>query len=145
MAVLLERSIRLPPSGEWFNKFINSKIAKTAFDDGDKISLTGMGFPLAEPYSRVVYPADESQLTEINVNAISFKGEIGKGVYADRVKLNGITWPGDMDGMSGSPMFVHFTENGQDAFALAGMLITAGGGTGQLMRIDVLSQLFKDA
>lgn len=144
MSVLLQRSIHLPPSGEWFNNFIHSDIAKPAYEEGNKIPLIGMGFPLAEPYSQVYYPNDESELTEINVKAISFKGEIGKGIYADRVKLNDITWPGNMDGMSGSPMFVHFTLNGKEAFALAGMLVTASGGSGQLIRIDVLSQLFKD-
>lgn len=141
--LLMHRAVRLPPTGNWFVKFLESEVAKPAYELGRGIPLIGIGFPHSDSYARVQYPEDEVSLTQISVQSVRFRGEVSPGVYPDRVKLNNIDWGGDMDGLSGSPVFIKYIAGDAEAFALAGIFVTAGGGGGQLIRIDILSELFK--
>ncbi|MFU0498508.1 hypothetical protein ACMZYR_24770, partial [Pseudomonas syringae pv. actinidiae] len=145
LRILRDRAVRLPPNGKWFVKFLESEIAKSAFELGRGIPLVGIGFPLSDPYARVQYAEDDASLPQINVQSVRFRGEVSAGAYPDRVKLNNIDWDGEMDGLSGSPVFITYVASGAEVFALAGIFVTAGGGSGQLIRIDVLSELFKES
>lgn len=141
--LLLRRAVKLPPSGEWFRRFLNSGQAKLNFESGAGIKLVGIGFPLDDDFTSVVYPDDASELPAMYAKPVSFKGEVGPGAFDDRVKLNDITWVGATNGLSGSPVFIGFMKNKEPSYALVGMFVTAGGGTGQMMTVDFLSKLFE--
>ena len=141
--LLMKRAVKLPPSGEWFRKFLNSGQAKACFESGAGIKLTGAGFPLDDEFTVAEYPEGDNELAAMRATPVGFKGEVGPGAYDDRVKLNNVTWSGTTNGLSGSPVFIGFAKNNEPSYALVGMFVTAGGGMGQMMTVDFLLKLFE--
>lgn len=135
---LFERAVKLPPNGEWLDRFVEHSLVKDDFEMGKGIRFTVTGYPQSGTASKIEYPDDKP--VNIVTQSASFGGYLGKGSGPDRYKLNEVDWPEDLNGFSGSPVFVGFISQGCKNYALAGMMVTGGGGLAQFIRISVILQ-----
>lgn len=104
--VLLERAVRLPPSGAWLDDFVQHPTVKADFDSGKGIRFTVIGYPKEGTSSKIDYP--EGEPVEIVTQSAKFHGFLGRGTGPDRYMLNDVSWDGDLNGFSGSPIIVGF-------------------------------------
>lgn len=138
---LLNRAIKIPPSGEWLDKFIAHPSVKSDFDIGKGIRFSVIGFPHEGTTSSIEYP--DGMPIRIVAQAAKFSGYLGKGTGPDRYMLNEVTWPNDLNGFSGSPVIVQWNKNGTSNYALAGMMVTGGGNRAQFIRISLIAETLK--
>jgi hypothetical protein len=140
---LLSRAAKLPPTGEWLDEFIAHPVALGAVTAGAGITLCGIGYPYEGTQTDITYADDHSEPLEIVTQAAKFTGQLSHGGSPDRLMLNSISWSHDLNGFSGSPVFVgHRTEHGPQ-YALAGMIVSGGGGRAQFIRISVIRKGFE--
>ena len=138
---LLHRSVKLPPLGVWLDNFVNHSIAKNALDDAQGIVLSGIGYPYEGTETDISYP--DGQPVEIVTQAAKFAGHLTHGGYPDRLKLEHVTWGQDLNGFSGSPVFVGFKNKHGKHYALAGMLVTGGQGKIHFIKIGIITKAFQ--
>ena len=141
--ILLKRAVKLPPSGEWLDRFIKHPVAKDDFELGNRIRFTVIGYPYHGTASNIDYP--DGKPVEIVTQAAKFSGYLGKGVAPDRYKLNEVDWSADLNGFSGSPVIVGFRDSDGDKYALAGMIVTAGPQLVQFIRVSWIAAILKGA
>lgn len=145
---LLRRAIKLPPTGEWLESFVDrllepKKNIVPAVGGGQ--SFTAMGFPYAGTASKIEYlDQDSSNLTNlIHMQPANINGSVEKGDSADRLKFKCYNWSHDMGGFSGSPVIVGFKNENGPQYALAGMLVSGGSaGVAQFLKISFMVKAF---
>jgi hypothetical protein len=137
LELLLERAIRLPPRGEWLDRFVEHPVAKGDFEAGKGIKVTVIGYPNVGTASKIEYP--ECQPIQIHSQSAKFSGFLAKAEGPDRYKLTELDWHEDLNGFSGSPVIVGFRQNGGSQYALAGMLIAGGSHLAHFIRISLIS------
>jgi hypothetical protein len=138
---LPERAVKLPPSGEWLDSFVMHPVVKGDFEAGKSIPFTVIGYPQQGTASKIEYP--EGQPVEIVTQAAKFSGRLGKGTGPDRYMLNDVSWEGDLNGFSGSPVIVGFRNQEGNQYALAGMLVSGGAQKAQFIKISVITEALK--
>jgi hypothetical protein len=62
------------------------------------------------------------------------------GIIPDSMTMSDITWDGDMDGFSGSPVFLVFADQDGPRYALVGVLTRGGNQRGQFIRVGEFIQ-----
>ena len=139
--MLLERAVKLPPNGAWLDKFVQHPTAKADFDRGKGIRFTAIGYPKEGTSSKIEYP--DGAPVEIVTQSAKFHGFLGKGTGPDRYMLNDVSWGGDLNGFSGSPIIVGFKNEDGYNFALAGMLVSGGPKKVQFIRISLITEALK--
>lgn len=138
---LLARAAKLPPNGRWLDNFVHHPVTRAQLDHGNGIPFTAIGYPSAGTATKIEYP--ERQPIEIVTQSAKIVGHIGKGTGPDRYMLNDVSWNGDMNGFSGSPVIVGFKNEGGHNYALAGMLVSGGPKKAQFIRISLLLEALK--
>lgn len=138
---LLARAVKLPPDGQWLDNFVQHSRVKPDFDNGKGIRFTAIGYPNEGTVSNIEYP--EEQPVKIVTQAAKIDGHLGKGTDIDRYMLNDVSWGGDLNGFSGSPIFVGFKNEDGHNYALAGMLVSGGPKKAQFIRISLLTEALK--
>jgi hypothetical protein len=138
---LMTRAVKLPPDGQWLDKFVQHPSVNADFNNGKDILFTAIGYPKNGTASSIEY--HEGQAVEILTQSAKINGQLGKGTGIDRYMLNDVSWKGDLDGFSGSPVIVGFeNENGHN-YALAGMLVSGGPRKAQFIRISLITEALK--
>jgi hypothetical protein len=138
---LLARAVKLPPNGRWLDNFVEHPTVKPDFDKSKGIRFTAIGYPNNGTASSIEYP--EGQPAEIVTQSAKIIGNLGKGTGIDRYMLNDVSWDGDLNGFSGSPIIVGIkNENGHN-YALAGMLVSGGQRKAQFIRISLVTEALK--
>ena len=138
---LSARSVKLPPSGQWLENFVQHPIAKDDYESGKGIRFTVMGYPKDGTASNIEY--HDGQPVEIVTQAAKFSGYLGKGSGPDRYMLNDVSWQGDLNGFSGSPVIVGFHNCDGENYALAGMLVSGGAQKAQFIKISLITDALK--
>jgi hypothetical protein len=138
---LLERAVKLPPSGQWLDSFVMHPVVKDDFEAGKGIRFTAIGYPQQGTATKIEYPA--GQPVEIVTQAAKFSGHLGKGTGPDRYMLNDVSWEGDLNGFSGSPVIVGFRNQEGNNYALGGMLVSGGAQKAQFIRISLITEALK--
>ncbi|MFA8390255.1 hypothetical protein ACEPUD_09055 [Burkholderia ubonensis] len=138
---LLHRSVKLPPLGKWLNDFVNHSITKDALDAAQGIVLSGIGYPYEGTETDINYP--DGQPVEIVTQAAKFTGHLTYGSSPDRLMLEHVNWDHDLNGFSGSPVFVGFKNKNGKHYALAGMLVTGGSGKIHFIKVGIITQAFQ--
>ncbi|WP_157640799.1 hypothetical protein [Burkholderia ubonensis] len=138
---ILHRSVKLPPLGEWLDNFVNHSITKDALDKARGIVLSGIGYPYEGTETDISYP--DGQPVEIVTQAAKFTGHLTLGSSPDRLMLEHVNWDEDLNGFSGSPVFVGFKSKHGNHYALARMLVTGGGGRIQFIKIGIITKSFQ--
>ena len=138
---LLARAVKLPPSGRWLDNFVEHPTVKADFDNGKGIPFTAVGYPFEGTASKIEYP--EGQPVEIVTQSAKMAGLLGKGTGPDRYMLNDVSWDGDLNGFSGSPVILGFKNKDGHNYVLAGMLVSAGPKKAQFIRISVVTEALK--
>jgi hypothetical protein len=57
--------------------------------------------------------------------------------------LYDVSWDGDLNGFSGSPVILEFKSEDGRNYALAGMLVSGGAKKAQFIRISLITQALK--
>ena len=108
-------------------------------------TLTQIQWPAASwPWgtsSKIDYP--EGEPVEIVTQSAKFDGFLGRGTGPDRYMLNDVSWDGDLNGFSGSPIIVGFKNEDGYNYALAGMLVSGGPKKAQFIRISLITEALK--
>jgi hypothetical protein len=130
--MLLKRAALLPPTGNWLNAFQHAMIQFDWLTHG--IRLIACGYPLDGTQTEV-----DSEGTVVN-QQVTIGGTLQPGILADSMTMADITWDGDMNGFSGSPVFLNFADERGSHFALVGVLTRAGNQQGQFIRVGEFIQ-----
>lgn len=140
---LLSRAVKLPPSGLWLNDFTEHELAAGAIESGEGITLTGIGYPYEGTATDIEYTNEPSQSIEIVTQQAKFTGHLTNAYSPDRAMLHNVSWDQDLNGFSGSPVFIGFKNRHGNQYALAGMLVTGGNRKAQFIKIGVIMSAFK--
>lgn len=138
---LLTRAVKLPPIGGWLDNFVQHSAVKADFDNGKGIRFTAIGYPSEGTTTKIEYP--EGRAAEIVTQSAKIFGHLGKGTGPDRYMLNDVSWDGDLNGFSGSPVIVGFKNEDGSNYALAGMLVSGGPKKVQFIRISLIMEALK--
>lgn len=134
---LLARAVKLPPTGQWLDEFIQHPVARNDYERGKGIRVTAIGYPVDGTASAIEYT--ENQPAEIVTQFAKLSGYLSKGAGPDRYMLSEVSWEGDMNGFSGSPVFVGFRHNGTPNYALAGMLVSGSSKKAHFIKISIIN------
>jgi hypothetical protein len=140
---LLSRAVKMPPTGEWLDAFMAQDLAQSAIKAGEGITLSGIGYPYDGTATNIDYPEMPSQPIEIVTQQAKFTGHLAEGYSPDRAMLQNVTWDRDLNGFSGSPVFIGFKNRNGRQYALAGMLVTGGNGKAQFIKIGIIMSAFE--
>ncbi|WP_417067109.1 hypothetical protein [Niveibacterium terrae] len=140
---LLFRAVKLPPTGQWLDGFFEQSLVQESISDGRGPKFTVIGYPKYGTSSEISYPEKSGDSLEVKTQAAKFHGYLAEGFCPDRFKLTGVTWEHDLNGFSGSPVFVAFNNEHGPQYGLAGMLVTGGNGMAQFIKISVITQALK--
>jgi hypothetical protein len=136
---LLSRAVKIPPTGNWLEEFINSPLAKPAIREKSGINLVGIGYPWNGTNTQIIY----GEPTDITLQPAKFLGHLGIGVHEQLLSLNNVTWEHDLNGFSGSPIFVGFKNKNGKQFALAGMAVMGGNSKVHLIKVNLISDFIR--
>jgi hypothetical protein len=137
---LLSRAVKLPPTGQWVDSFFEQPIVQEKISNGKGPKFIVIGYPTFGTNSEIIYPKTSNDSLNIHMQAAKFYGYFAEGSYPDRFKLTEVTWAGDLNGFSGSPVFFAFRNKHGHQYALAGMAVTGGNGMAQFIKISVITQ-----
>ncbi|WP_152601892.1 hypothetical protein [Burkholderia paludis] len=140
--ILLSRAVKIPPAGDWLNDFIRLPLTQSDIAAERGIVFSCIGYPTSGTGTDFLNFKNNDNT--VILQAAKFTGHLALSGGDDRLKLANISWQNDLDGFSGSPVFVgHKNENGQH-YALAGMLVTGGARQTHFLKINVIAQAFSD-
>ena len=140
---LLSRAAKLPPTGDWLDNFMAHPLARGPIATGTGIILSGMGYPYESTMTDITYSENEHEPHEIVTQAAKFTGNLSYGSSPDRLMLNNISWDHDLNGFSGSPVFVGYKSEHGPQYALAGMVVSGGGAKAQFIKISIITKAFQ--
>lgn len=130
---LRSRSVKLPPNGQWLEKFSTSSLIQDAFQENAKLPLMVTGYPHNGTATRI------SDNSEVVSQLVQVSGNMRPGAYLHTLSMRDITWGYDLNGFSGAPVFIRFKNEHGHQYALVGMLITGGNRQAQLIRVGYLT------
>jgi V8-like Glu-specific endopeptidase len=130
---LRSRAAKLPPTGNWLDEFARTRISQQAFLNRGIIQLVTVGYP------RYGTQTEIDDLGDVVTQSVVACGTLGPGVYPHTMTMTDITWQNDLNGFSGSPVFLSYrSENGIQC-ALAGVLVAGGNRQAQFIRINQIT------
>jgi hypothetical protein len=130
--MLWKRAVLLPPTGNWLNEYQRAMIQLDGLTHG--IRLVACGYPREGTQTEI-----DSEGNVVNQQVI-IAGSLQPGIIPDSMTMSDITWDGDMDGFSGSPVFLVFADEDGPRYALVGVLTRAGNQRGQFIRVGEFIQ-----
>lgn len=137
---LLSRAVKLPPTGDWLDDFVRLPLAQSDIAAERGILFSCIGYPTSGTETDFLNFKDNNNT--IFLQAAKFTGHLALSGGDDRLRLANISWRNELDGFSGSPVFVgHKNDNGMH-YALAGMLVTGGQQQIHFIKINVITQAF---
>lgn len=137
---LLSRAVKLPPTGDWLDRLFANPIVQEDINSGRGPKFTVIGYPYSGTDSMIIYPENCGGFPYVDIKPAKFHGYLAQGDYPDRYKLTGLTWKHDLNGFSGSPVFVAYRNADGHQYALAGMIVTGGGQFAQFVKINFITQ-----
>jgi hypothetical protein len=137
---LLSRAVKLPATGEWFDNWFNHSLTQKLITNGAGPELLIIGYPQQGTNSRIEYPESRGQTLDIHNQAAMIHGNLGATSYPDRLKIENVIWQNDLNGFSGSPVFLKFRNENGHQFALVGMAVTGGNQQIHFIKISVISR-----
>ncbi|MEX0139896.1 hypothetical protein MRBLMS1_000662 [Massilia sp. LMS1-1-1.1] len=140
--MLLSRAIKLPPTGDWVDEFVKIPLVQSNIASENGAPFTCVGYPASGTGTDVLGFKDNNDT--VTLQAAKFTGYLTISSDEYKFKLKNISWAHDLDGFSGSPVFLcHKNEHGQH-YALAGMLVTGGAKQTHFLKINVITQVFSN-
>ncbi|MCZ2895701.1 hypothetical protein MTR01_16895 [Burkholderia thailandensis] len=136
---LLMRAVKLPPSGQWLDKFFSQPVVQDGIHEGKGPKFIAIGYPKEGTSSEIFYPGHEGEKLTIQTQPAKIHGYLAQGAYPDRYQLTGVNWKHDLNGFSGSPVFVAYKNGNGHQYGLAGMMATGGNGLAQFIKISVIA------
>ncbi|OUL90113.1 hypothetical protein [Paraburkholderia hospita] len=136
---LLNRAVKLPPSGQWLDGFFHLPVVQNGINEAKGPKFTAIGYPKEGTSSEIFYPEQEGEKLNIHTQPAKIHGYLAQGAYPDRYQLTGMTWQHDLNGFSGSPVFVAYKNENGHQYGLAGMMATGGNGMAQFIKISVIT------
>lgn len=133
---LLSRAVKLPPDGKWLDEYIKSNEVAEFMSKGISLPLIITGYP-CESANSIVERTVSSQLTIIS-------GYMNYGKYPHTMTFSDIVWEKSLNGFSGSPVFIRFSNRHGNQYVLAGMVITGGNRQGQFIKVSSLMNAYGD-
>lgn len=131
---LMARAVKLPPAGNWFDEFTRNALVQEALLNGGKIPLLVIGYPLDQTATEVT--PDKV----IQVQKVITAGYLQPGFYPHTMGMNNIVWEHNLNGFSGSPVFIQFrNRKGTPQQALVGMIVAGGNMQAQFIRISQIA------
>lgn len=140
-ASLIQRAVKLPPNGRWLDSFVAHPMVKDDLKATKGIRFTVIGYPEHGTDTQITYP--EGAPIEIVTQVAEFSGYLSEGTGPDRLMLNDVSWKGDLNGFSGSPVIVQFRNSERNNYALAGMMVSGGAQKAQFVRISLITEALK--
>jgi hypothetical protein len=137
---LLSRAVKLPSTGEWFDNWFNHSLTQKLVSNGIGPELFVIGYPQQGTSSGIEYPESRGKPIEIHSQAAMIHGNLGATSYPDRLKIVNVVWQNDLNGFSGSPVFLKFWNENGNQFALVGMAVTGGNQQIHFIKISVISR-----
>lgn len=131
---LLSRAAKLPPTGDWLNRFSASDLGQEAVTDG-AIQAVVMGYPNEGTVTSIDY---DGALPDVLFQHVQFDAILRRSPLDNCFRLDQVSWPGALAGFSGSPVFIHFTNRHGKQAALAGMIIRGSNGICHFIEISIL-------
>lgn len=138
---LLERAVRLPVTGQWLDSFITHPLVQEGMGGRSGIVCTVVGYPKEGSVSAIDYP--DGSPVEIVSQSVKASGRLSSASSFDRCRLDDISWKGDYNGFSGSPVIVAVPNAGSVNYALAGMVVTAGAQKMHFIRVGLIVDALK--
>ncbi len=131
---LMARAVKLPPSGNWFDEFTRNVLVQEAFLNGGRIQLLVIGYPIEKTATGVT-----SEKT-IQIQRVFTSGYLKPGFYPHTMGISDIVWEHDLNGFSGSPVFIQFrNRKGTPQQVLVGMIVTGGNNQAEFIRISQIN------
>lgn len=128
---LLSRAVKLPPSGEWFDKFCEAHSVQEALSEAVMLPLVVVGYPVegteteSTPENGVVH------------QKVTTSGYLKPGFYPHTMGIRDMVWEHDLNGFSGSPVFLQFKNSkGIPQQSLVGVIVTGGNRQAQFIRVS---------
>jgi len=140
---LLSRAAKLPPTGEWLDNFMAQSRVRDLIAAGESIEFSCIGYPYESTLTDINYPDHENEQLRIVTQSVKFTGNLSPGTYSDRLMLTNLSWVNDLNGFSGSPVFVSYPSESGCMHALAGMVVSGGACKVQFLKIGIICQAFK--
>ena len=134
---LLQRAAKLPPSGLWLDKFVDTPLAVEAMKTSARLPFVVIGYPNKGTSTSVNYADETGGTAEVQTQALLIAGNLRRSTVDHCLRLSDIHWPPGSEGLSGSPVFVKFASKDKPRSALAGMIIC--GSTKELNFIQISS------
>jgi hypothetical protein len=134
---LLERAAKLPTSGLWLDKFVETPLAAAAIDTAAHLPFVVIGYPNKGTSTSISYADETGGSAEVQTQALIIAGNLRRSSVDHCLRLSDIHWPPGHEGLSGSPVFVKFGTKENPRSALAGMIIC--GSTKELNFIQISS------
>ncbi|SMF97755.1 hypothetical protein SAMN02949497_0011 [Methylomagnum ishizawai] len=142
LKTLLSRSVKIPPTGDWLDSFISIGQEKFGVLDGKSIKLLCIGYPYDGTITNITI--DDNERANILLQPATFIGYLEEGIDWNLLSLSKITWECELNGFSGSPVFISFkNENGRQ-FALSGMLVMGTNSKVHFIKVSVISRFFQE-
>lgn len=120
---LLDRAAKLPPSGLWLDKFVDTPLAVAAMDNSQHLPFVVVGYPNKGTSTSITYADETGGTAEVKTQALIIAGNLRRSNADHCLRLSDIHWPPGHEGLSGSPVFVKFGSKEKARSALAGMII----------------------
>ena len=130
---LRSRAVKLPPTGNWLDEFARARIVEQAFLNGGRIPMVTIGYPHVGTQTEISVEGG------IVTQSVVASGVLRSGAYPHTMSMADITWQHDLNGFSGSPVFLVFRNEDGIQYALAGMLIVGGNHRAQFIRISQIT------
>lgn len=127
---LRSRAAKLPPTGNWLDDYCRAQITEQFVLNGGNIPMLILGYPHEGTSTEV------STERGIFTQRVIASGMLRPGVYPYTMSLVNITWSHDLNGFSGSPVFLVFRDMHGPQYALAGMIVLGGNRQAQFIRIS---------
>lgn len=138
--IIFSRAVKIPPTGNWIDELINSPIAQEDIVAERGMSVSSIGYPTSGTATDITNFKDNNDT--IVLQAAKFSGDIAISSDDNKLKMTNISWEGDLDGFSGSPVFVGYKNESGKNYALAGMLITGSSRQAHFLKINVITKAF---
>lgn len=140
--IILSRAVKIPPTGNWLDDLINLPLAKKDIATGNGMLFSCIGYPTSGTATDILNFKDNNDT--VILQAAKFNGSLGISCDDSKLKMSSISWENDLDGFSGSPVFVGYKNEHGQHYALAGMLISGGARQTHFLKINVIAQAFNN-
>ena len=134
---LLSRCAKLPPTGDWLERFLTTDVAKNALASGETLLAQCVGYPECVSGTNIKYGIGGVGM-EISTQLVVASGKVVWSSIEHCLRLEGVTWHDDLSGFSGAPVFARLPSEHGPQFALIGMIICGSSNHVSFIRVGTL-------